>query len=145
MTHRFADDKTLMKMLGELAFFFDAKPDYSYSPLSSNIETEHSKYRKLVLIDQFIGRIAGFPNPNTPKVINALLKMAFGLFQNDIPPLKQNMTMLDETAPPMGPNGQPTANSIPNVQAPTSNQSGVQMSPMETMMRSGAMSGGGMM
>uniref|UniRef100_A0A6H1Z973 Portal protein n=1 Tax=viral metagenome TaxID=1070528 RepID=A0A6H1Z973_9ZZZZ len=91
MTAQYARPQTLQALMGEDWVNFDPDADYKYSPLSANIEQEQNKYRKLSIIDQMMGRVANIPNPNTPKVLNYLLKMAFELFGNEFPDFAQYM------------------------------------------------------
>lgn len=104
MANRFAKDETLVKLVGEeLVQFFTPDEDYTYVPVSSNIEAEHSKFKKLQVIDNFLGRVANVPNPNTPKLMNYLLKMAFELFGKEFPDFEEQL--FDPNAPMM-PEGQ---------------------------------------
>lgn len=146
MTWRFAKDETLMKLMGEHAQFFDPNEEYSYSPVSSNIETEFSKYKKSQLLDQMMGRLVNVPNPNTPKLLNKFITMQFELFGHTLPEFQGSL--LDETAPPM-----PMANGqMPQGQPqmmegqPMSNQTGTPQTGQEMMAREQGMSamGGGM-
>jgi hypothetical protein len=140
MTHMFMRPETAQKMMGKYAEFFDPDSDYTYSPVSANIETEYNKNMKLKIIDQFIGRLAQVPNPNTPKVINYLLGMAFEAFGKEFPDYKKYM--MDESVPPPMPAGAggagvPGMGAAPPTQMPTqpmgapSNQAGMPMSPQE--------------
>ena len=59
MTYRFAHNDTIRKMLGDDAQHFDANEDYTYTPVTSNIESEFKKEKKIQLYDQTIGRLSG--------------------------------------------------------------------------------------
>jgi hypothetical protein len=131
MTYQFMEPETAIKMLGDSAKNFDPNEDYTYSPVSSNIETEFNKYKKLQIIDQFVGRVANVQNPNTPKLLNYLLKMAFELFDKDFPDYKEYM--LDENAP-AAPAGNAPAN---DKGMPMSNQNNQAMSMQEQYTRGG--------
>ena len=127
MTYQFAEEETAFKMMGDDAQFFDPDQLYSYSPVSSNIEMEYNKYRKLQVIDQFMGRLAKIPNPNIFKLLNYLLKKAFSLFGDEFPDYRD--FLLDEKAPvqPEGPGKE-----IPAIGGPeTSNQAGQPVSSQE--------------
>lgn len=145
MAERFMQPETGKKILGEKVVSFDASADYTYQPVASNVETEYNKNTTLRVIDQFMGRCANIPNPNTPKLLNYLLSKAFDLFGDRFPDYKKYL--LDETAPPPQegqPQGQPQPGMAPQQQMttmpqpPTSNQNGAPMGDMEQMMREGA-------
>jgi hypothetical protein len=135
MANQFMERETAEKILGEYVEDFDANADYTYSPISSSIEQEYTKYRKLQLIDQFIARLSKIPNPNIIKTINYLLVEAFELFGNEFPEFRDYL--LDESAPPPTDDGQ----FVGNANAPSSNQSGLPMSGMEAETRNGVNSG----
>ena len=99
MINRFAKDETLVALVGpDLVKYFTPDEDYTYVPISSNIETEHSKFKKLQVIDNFLGRVGAIPNPNTPKLLNYLLTMSFELFGKEFPDFQK--FLLDESVPP---------------------------------------------
>ena len=135
MANQYARMETMQKMMGDDLMNFDPDQDYNYSPLSSNIEMEYNKYRKLNVIDQMLGRVVNFPNPKTPMLLNYLLKQAFELFGNEFPEYKD--ILLDES---------PQAQQMAMMQGqgdqmadqnmmPTSNQSGLMQSGQEQMAR----------
>jgi len=124
MTWQFMDEKTAIEIMGEDVYSFDPETQYTYIPLSQNIEMEYNKYRKLQMIDQLVGRVANSMNPKTPVLLNKLLTKAFELLGEEYADFKD--ALLDENAPVM-PQGNPPA----NMGLPTSNQSGLPMSPME--------------
>lgn len=134
MTWAFVRPKTAFKMMGEDAYYFDPDAEYSYSPVSSNIETEYNKYRKLQVIDQFIGRLVKVPNPNIWKLLNYLLKKAFELFGDDFPDYKE--LLLDEKATPPEAGGAKGEGQIENMApTPVTNQTGTPQSLEEQMVR----------
>jgi hypothetical protein len=138
MSAQFMEEETAMKVLGEQIKAFDSDADYTYSPVTASIEMEQNKFRKLQIIDQFIGRVGNIPNPNTPKLLNYLLSKAFELFGDEFPEYKQ--FLLDPNVPPPD-----TPGSVGNVKdmkdQPMSNQNGVPMSGMETETRNNMMEG----
>ena len=135
MANQFMERETAELVLGDLVDEFDPNCDYTYSPVSSSIEQEYSKMRKLQLIDQFIARLSKIPNPNVIKTINYLLSEAFKLFGNEFPEYKKYL--LDENAPPPTDDGQFTSQSG----APNSNQNGIPMSGMEIESRNASGNG----
>ncbi len=140
MTNRFMKPETALKIMGEDAYSFDPRPDYSFVPVSSNIEMEHNKYQKIKMIDQLIGRLVNVPNPKIPMLINKLVSMAFEYLGQEYQDFAK--VLLDEnTPPPMeeGQGGKPAQMSnIPD--QPMSNQNGMAQSGGEEMARE--MSGG---
>jgi hypothetical protein len=136
MADEFMEKETAELILGEYINDFDPNPDYTYSPITQSIEVEQSKQRKLMLIDQFVGRLVNFPNPKTPALLNYLLTKAFELFGDEFPEFKD--IMLDENVPVTEPGGnQPSK--MPG--QPMSNQKGTPMSGGEIETRNSASSG----
>ncbi len=139
-TAQFAKPETLYALMGDDWVNFDPDQDYKYSPLSSNIEMEYNKYRKLQVIDQMLGRVVNVPNPNTPKVMNYLLKLAFELLGSEFPDYKDYM--LDDS--PQAAQAQMMAGKggngmLPAMNAaPASNQAGLPQGNLEQFAR-GAM------
>ena len=131
MTYQFAEPETALKIMGEDAQYFDPDPDYTYAPLTSNIETEYRKDRKIQQIDQLIGRLVNFPNPKTVRVLNRLLAMVFESYGQEFN--EYSKYLLDENAPiPVG--GRATTPTNMN-QIPTSNQMGMEQTEQEQMTR----------
>lgn len=144
MTHRFAHDETLVKMLGKDAQFFDANADYTYTPVTSNIEAEYSKQKKIQLYDQSIGRISGLVQ-SLPELIPIIARMVgrqmvlLGDEFNEIGPMISNLAK----AKPQK-EGE-TPNQIKDLGAPaTSNQAGSPILPMEAGARESSMTSGGL-
>jgi hypothetical protein len=137
MTWQFAEAETAYKMMGEDVFAFDPEDEYTYIPLSQNIEQEQSKYRKLQTIDQFIGRLAAVPNPKTFVLINKLISKAFELMGDEYSDYRD--ALLDESAPPPLPAGTGGASQqIPAMGGMgMSNQNMIPQSGTEMMVRGG--------
>ena len=137
MTYQFAELETAMKIMGDVAQYFDPDADYTFSPVSSNIETEYNKHRKLQIIDQFIGRLVQFPNPNTTKLLNYLLSLSFEAFDKEFPEYKKYL--LDERVSPQpkegGMGGTEQMGKLSAV--PTTNQTGTPQSSQEQFTRAG--------
>lgn len=135
-TAQFARKETAIKLMGEEYLYdFDPDQDYTYSPITSQIEQEHGKYRKLQNIDNMISRVAAIPNPNTPKLLNYLLSKAFDLMGDQFPDYKKYL--LDESYMP------PEQLGAGGVQQPrlmqgdvASNQNGMPQSMQEQSVRS---------
>jgi hypothetical protein len=79
MGYQFMHPKTAMKMLGELAPAYDPEGDYTYQPVTSNIEMEYSKDKKIQRYDQLIGRIANIPNPAVIPIVALIIQRIFEL------------------------------------------------------------------
>lgn len=137
MSYRFMHPMTALKLLGqEGVMVFDPSSDYTYQPVTSNIEQEHGKMRKLQVIDQMLGRVANIPNPKTPMLINKLMSKAFELLGADYQDFRD--ALLDD-----GPTGQMAAMGATNPGTPAggppidmaSNQMGIPASSPEMMTR----------
>ncbi len=137
LSYRFMHPQTAWKLLGQRGSeMFDPSPDYSYQPISSNIEQEHGKYRKIQLIDQMLGRIVNVPNPKVPMLINMFVAEVFDLLGVDYQKYKK--ALLDE-----GPTSQQAAMGQTQQDQPTmgppmdmtSNQMGLPVSSPEMSAR----------
>jgi len=137
MTNQFMQPETALDVMGEDVYSFAANADYTYSPVSSNIEQEYNKQTKLKIIDQFIGRLVNLPNPKTPVLLNKLMAMAFNLLGQEFQEIES--VLLDESVPPPPTGG---GQQIAGLNAtPTNNQNGMPMSGAEQSVR---MEAGGM-
>jgi hypothetical protein len=136
MSFKFMHPITALKLLGERGVeIFDPTCDYTYQPVTSNIEQEHGKVKKLGVIDQMLGRLVNVPNPKTPMLLNKLMSMAFELLGADYQDFKD--ALLDE-----GPEGQQAAMGATPQDSPAgapiemkSNQNGMEVSSPEAMVR----------
>ena len=137
MSYQFMRPETALQVMGDDAYEFDPEADYSYTPLSQNIENEYNKQRKLAIIDQFIGRTSAIQNPNTAKLLNYLLSKAFELFGDSFPDYKNHLLDENYRPPEEGGGGGMVIGNQPTDMgnAPTSNQSGMPMSSMEQYTR----------
>jgi hypothetical protein len=59
MTYQFSTEETALRLMGDDAVYFDPDEQYSFSPVSSNVEMEYNKYKKITNYDQTLGRLAG--------------------------------------------------------------------------------------
>ena len=135
MLYAFARPETAKRLMDESVYDFDPDGEYAYTPVSSNIETEYNKNKKLGLIDQMLGRVANIPNPKTPMVLNYLLGKAFELLGSEFPDYKDVLFDTSPEAQKMAmQQGAGTAMPEQNL-SPTSNQAGVPMSDMESGVR----------
>jgi hypothetical protein len=137
MSFRFMHPDTALEILGEEGVsLFDPNGDYTYKPITSSIELEHAKGRKMQQIDQVLGRIVNFPNPKTPVLINLLMIKFFEALGSEYQDIKS--ALLDEgpeaQKAAMGMQGQDAA----QIGAPTgmtSNQNGVEVQSQEMDVR----------
>jgi hypothetical protein len=130
MTGKFAHPKTGDQLMGEKLYDFDPNADYYYKPVTSAIEPEASKFQTRKDTTTMFGYTAQIPNPNTPKVLNQLLKIFYETFGDKYEGLG---AMFDERAPPMP----PTQGGMIEAGGPqpASNQSNLPMSAMEQQTR----------
>lgn len=137
LSYRFMHPQTAWKLLGQDDVeIFDPSSDYTYQPLTSKIEQEYSKQKKLSIIDQALGRVANFPNPKTPMLINKLMAMFFDLMGADYQDIEN---VLLDTGPvgqqaAMGQQGQEQPMNAPPIDM-ASNERGIPVSSPEMMAR----------
>lgn len=133
MTGKFAHPKTGEKLMGEKMYDFDPNADYFYKPVTSAIEPESSKFQRRKDLTTIFGYVAQVPNPNTPKLLNLLLRKFLESMGDEYEEFAGQL--LDPNAP-MQP---PTAGGISGgtQPEPMSNQAGLPMSAMEQMTRGG--------
>jgi hypothetical protein len=73
MAAQFMHQVTIKKIFGNLDRAFDPDADFMYKPVTSNIETEYNKDKKLQRYDQMLGRIQGIPNPAIVPIIALII------------------------------------------------------------------------
>ena len=148
MSWRFMKTSTALKLFGpELAHKIGkrwADENYTYTPLSSNIEAEYSKFKKAQHLDQAIGRLSGLAK-GVPKVIPLIAYMTGKqidyLVGDDDPMIKK---MVDEFAKSeFSEEGKQPNQVADQPDGATSNQTGAPISPQEQAAREGGMTGGG--
>ena len=138
MAHRFMRPETLEKILGkELAQYFDPNCDYTYLPISSNIEQEHGKMRKVQVADQMTGRLMGLAKI-VPKEILPIIAWITGKqaewLGSEYREISTMLETLSKAQPqPEGKGAESTADSQGQ---PASNQYGNEMSGQEQTARS---------
>lgn len=154
MTKQLAEPETIEHILGkELAQYLDPDCDYQYQPVSSNIETQYNKIKKIQSLDQTLGRISGMVKiiPELVPVVAYIIKMQLGLqgeefqsIEGMVDKLSKAKPRIEEGTGGLGGGGgagvpitQPSDTSIA-----TSNQNGQPMTDMEEGAREmGGMSG----
>lgn len=144
MTHRFMKDKTAWEMMGADAVHFDAKPDYSYMPVSSNIEAEANKFKKIQQYDQSIGRLSGLVK-GLPEIIPIIAHMTARQLELLGDEYVKFGHMIDNLTKAKYREEGEQPNQVKDMSAPpTSNQMGMPMSLQEQGTRENAMAQGGM-
>lgn len=142
MTWRFAKTATAIKLWGNVATQLGAEwaiTDYSFTPVSSNIEAEYNKFKKAQHLDQAIGRLAGLAK-GVPQAIPLIAYMTGQeinyLVGDDDPNIKK---MIAAFAKGKFSEGGDQPDQPANMKdAPTSNQHGMPVSEMESQAREGA-------
>jgi hypothetical protein len=135
MTWQFAEPETAQLLMGDDAQYFDPDPLFNYLPVSSNIEMEQNKAKKIQNWDQFIGRASGMAKV-VPEVI-PLIAHAFGricdLQGDEIRTVAPRIERLAKARPQEEGKGFEATKdaSAP----PTSNQNGLEMSQQEEFVR----------
>ncbi len=138
MTYQFARAQTGLKMMGDYAQYFDPDPQYSYSPVTSNIETEYNKYKKIQLYDQTIGRLSGMV-PVLPKVVPVIAHIISRQLQLQGDEYQDISKMIEELAQskPVPKEGEGAGQPKDMKEEPTSNQYGYTQSLQERGVREG--------
>lgn len=135
MTDQFAQDETLQKMIGDNVQYFDPNPDYTYSPVTSNIEMEYNKKTKIQNYDQTMGRISGMVQviPELVPIIAHIIRRQLELQGDEFPAIAQMIENLSKAQPRQeGAQGNQIANVNP---MESTNQSGIAPSSAETATR----------
>ena len=129
MTYQFMLADTAKLVMGEEAQFFDPNSDYVYVPVSSNIEQEFNKYKKIQNNDQMIGRLTGLAKvfPQVIEAIALILKDTLELGGKEYGEVKGIIERLSQAKPQLeGGNGATQPADMQGMA--TSNQGGMPMS-----------------
>lgn len=139
MSYAFMEEGTAIAMMGDDSQFFDPDADYSYTPVSSNIETEYNKNKKIQLYDQTLSRIVPFAQtvpaviPIIAHIIARQLVLQGDEYQ-DIGGMIEKLAT-SQPQPEPGQGGAPQPQSPEGNMNPESNQSGNPMSEAEQGVR----------
>jgi hypothetical protein len=125
MAYQFMHPETAMKLWGPEAKLFDPDAEYSYTPVSSNIEMEYNKDKKIQRYDQMLGRISAIPNPAIVPIIAHIIAQQCILLGSEYQDVAQLVNTLAKT-----PNEKEEGGDAPKdgKDTPTSNQTGNPMS-----------------
>lgn len=139
MTWQFSRPETALKIMGDDVYHFDPDADYTYSPVTSAIETEFNRFRMMQMVQQTIATLvplAQVPQSGAIEVINQLLEKYYDLLGPDL--VRMNKKKLNENIPPQMLQGSPGGpGSQPAIGMGTSNQNGQPMSMAEQGARQG--------
>ena len=134
MTHQFMRMETADAVFGQDIKFFDPNADYHYQPISSKIEAEYSKERKISMYDQMIGRLAGLAkvNPAVIPIIGFMIGKQAELMGSDYREVAGMIENLNRTPNNPEKGAQQTGDGQGMM---VSNQNGVPMGGMEESVR----------
>ena len=135
MAYSFIRPETAVKIMGDDAEFFDPDADYTYRPVSSNIETEYNKKTLMAEIDQMLGRVATIPNPAIVPIIATLVGKQFELMGLEYEKYAEMIERLMGTPNEGGKEGGGTAEGGKASGDVASNQYGISMSDTEKGVR----------
>lgn len=90
--------QTLEELIGQDAPYYNPNREDKFEPVSQSIESEESKYSKVKMWDQVLGRVVALPNPKTPMVVNYILGQILELLGGDFKHFKKFMFEEDQEA-----------------------------------------------
>ncbi len=129
MAYRFADNDTIVKILGkDLYQYFDPNADYTYVALSANLEQEHSKMRKVQTWSQVSGNMSALlkfiPKETIPFLIHIFVEQCklLGSEFREYGEMVQSALLAEPQT-----DGDGAESTKSGEEAPVSNQSGVEM------------------
>jgi len=136
MTYQFMHPMTAMKIMGPEAKYFDPNADYTYKPITSTIEAEYSKDRKIQRYDQIMGRLVALQgHPLLPAVVAHILQQQLMLLGEEYRDTTDLLSKFAKTMiPPEAPAGPNTGEGRPE---PVSNQSGIPIGEVQAYARPG--------
>lgn len=158
MTYQFARKETAVKLMSANWKHFDPNADYTFMPLSQNIEQEYAKANKIKMWQQVLGMIASVPHPDTVKMINYIVSQIAQLMGKEFEEFSGmllNPNVPSQNALPQNPqaggmnpdamsqqNGMTMGGNVPGAPGTDQNQYGGNMSAVEDAARSRAGYGG---
>jgi hypothetical protein len=143
MTYAFATEETALKMMGKLSEVFDPDGEYSYSPVSSNIEMEYNKNKKISLYDQTLGRLQGLVKvvpqvlPIIAHIIRRQLELQGDEYQTIAGMIEKLAKAQVQPEQGGGQGGQKPGAQVQNIPERTSNQQGYPQLGLEQDTREG--------
>jgi hypothetical protein len=100
MTWRFASPESGFKLMGDKIFDFAPGQDFYYKPVTSTIESEHSKNVKVQRYTQLLATISGIQHPDMIKIVNDLVGRIYELMGDEYTNFAN--TLLNEETPIQG-------------------------------------------
>ena len=97
MTLRFAQPETGLKLMGDKVYDFDPTLEYTYKPVSSAVETEHSKFTKFKNLDMMLAKTVQIQHPDAMKLVNKILSDMYRLLGDEYS--EYSNALLDESIP----------------------------------------------
>lgn len=141
MAHQFMQFKTANAVFGDDIKYFDPEGDYHFQPVSSNIEQEYNKTKKIQSYNQVLSVLQGFA-PIFPQVMPAaatIIQRIFELMGDEVqtiaPVIKQLMNAKPQQQPGQGVNGMQDQPQPGGGGPVPSNQHGQEMSGQEMSVR----------
>lgn len=129
MAYQYMREETAREIFGEeLMPYFSPDADYTFKPVTSAIEQEQSKQMKIRNYTQILQTVANVRHPDTVKVVNYILTEILKLMGQEYSIIQ---TQLMNPQQPMQYENQAQAPQSP----PTSNQYGLNMNPIDQMIR----------
>jgi len=133
MTYRFMSPETAMAIMQDKAQYFDPNGNYSYQPLSQNIEAEYNKLKKVSAYDQLLGRLSAFQgHPKLMPIISRIIGRQMSLMGDEFQGLE---SMLSELGSMPMPQEQTMEEQPSDMEQGVSNQYGIPISAQEEMVR----------
>lgn len=128
MAYQYMHPVTMQEILGNLVPYFDPDADYTYKPVTSAVELEHSKNVKIKNYMTLLQTVASIKHPETVKLINYILIEVLKLMGAEYSVLKDYLLSPEIQAKPSGSTPAPSS-------PPSSNQYGIMMSDLERFIR----------
>ena len=127
MAYQFMHPETAIRLWGQAARMFDPDADYSYAPVSSNIEQEYNKDRKVTRYDQILGRIAQIPNPAIIPIIAEIIGRQLVLLGAEYQDIQEMIETLKQTPNTPEQGAAPEETPEQAEEMPVSNEEGIPM------------------
>jgi hypothetical protein len=134
MAYQFMHPKTAQKIMGKLAPYFDPEEEYNFQPVTSNIEAEYSKDKKLQRYNDMLGKIGSIPNPAVVPILAFIVGRQLEILGDEyqtVAPMVQKMSQ----TPNQPEQASGAVDQSKGQNAPTSNQNGHEMSLQEQAVR----------
>ena len=74
--------ETLIKLIGDDAYFYRPEREDKFKPVSQALESEESKQFKITSLQSLLGIVASVPNPKTPMAMNMIIGQILDTFRS---------------------------------------------------------------